>query len=141
MSKLQQLPPFERLLFLEATYLQNLTVRLIDTFEIPLLPLRSTEDLPDTLHRFHRSFLQGNVSHQNSTRSQNMEAVQKLLPFSGLSPPLREHTTNLLTDVTMGFAHLANMAVTETGQLELAEFLSEEEAQRVILFWTQEYLL
>lgn len=70
-----------------------------------------------------------------------MGAVQRLLPYSGLSPPLREHTTNLLTDVTVGFAQLANMAATDTGQLELVKYLGEEEAQRVILFWTQEYLL
>jgi len=40
----------------------------------------------------------------------------------------------------MGFAHLANLASTETGQLELAEYLGQEEAQRAIAFWTQEYL-
>ncbi|KAK2611113.1 hypothetical protein N8I77_004489 [Diaporthe amygdali] len=106
-------------------------------FEIPLLPLRSMEDLPDVLHRFHRSFLQANASRPDSALS----AVQKLLPYSGLSPPLREHTTNLLTDLTMGFANLANKAVAENGQLELAEYLGKEEARRVILFWTQEYLL
>lgn len=126
---------------LVGTYLQNLTTRLVDISEIPLLPLRNIEDLPDTLHRFHRSFLQGSFSKQDSTSSQSMGAVQRLLPYSGLSPPLREHTTHLLTDLTMGFAHLANLAATETGQLELAEYLGKEEAQRVILFWTQEYLL
>lgn len=40
----------------------------------------------------------------------------------------------------MGFANLANMAVTETGQRELAEYLGQEEAQRVTSFWVQEYL-
>lgn len=70
-----------------------------------------------------------------------MGAMQRLLPYSGLSPPLREHTTNVLTDLTMGFANLANMAATETGQLELEKYLGQEEARRVILFWTQEYLL
>ena len=70
-----------------------------------------------------------------------MGAVQRLLPYSGLSPPLREHSTNLLAEITMGFAHLANMAATETGQLELVDYLGQEEARRVILFWTQEYLL
>lgn len=67
--------------------------------------------------------------------------MQRLLPYSGLSPPLREHTTNILTDLAMGLAHLANMATTEAGQLKLAEYLGQEEARRVILFWTQEYLL
>ncbi|KAI3397874.1 hypothetical protein diail_10275 [Diaporthe ilicicola] len=124
----------------QSSYLQ-FQIELIDGFEIPLLPLRSIGDLPDTLHRFHRSFLQGNFSRQDSTRTQSISAMQKLLPYSGLSPPLREHTTNLLTDLTMGFAHLANKASTETGQLELAEYLGKEEARRVVLFWTQEYLL
>lgn len=70
-----------------------------------------------------------------------MGAVQKLLPYSGLSPPLREHTTNVLTDLTKGFANLANMTATDTGQLVLAEYLDQEEARRVILFWTHEHLL
>ncbi|KAL1878766.1 hypothetical protein Daus18300_002042 [Diaporthe australafricana] len=122
------------------SYLQ-FQIELVDGFEIPLLPLRSIEDLPDTLHRFHRSFLQVNVCRQEATRAQSTSAVQTLLPYSGLSPPLREHTTNLLTDLTVGFAHLANKAATETGQMELAEYLGKEEARRVILFWTQEYLL
>ncbi|KAJ0121550.1 hypothetical protein J7T55_008714 [Diaporthe amygdali] len=120
----------------QSSYLQ-FQIELVDSFEIPLLPLRSVEDLPDALHRFHRAFLQANASRPDSALS----AVQKLLPYSGLSPPLREHTTNLLTDLTMGFAHLANKAVAENGQLELAEYLGKEEARRVILFWTQEYLL
>lgn len=125
---------------LGGTYLQNSTARLVDRFEIPLLQLRSIEDLPDTLHRFHRSFLQSGASQQNSARSQNARAMQRLLPYSGLSPPLREHTTNVLTDLTMGFANLANMTATDTGQLVLAEYLDQEEARRVILFWTHEHL-
>ncbi|KAH8788709.1 hypothetical protein F5883DRAFT_635577 [Diaporthe sp. PMI_573] len=123
----------------ECSYLQ-FQIELGEGFEIPLLPLRSTDDLPDALHKFHRSFLQGNSTQQTSTRSQGMEAVQSLLPYSGMSPPLCQHTTNILTDLTMGFAHLANVASTETGQLELAEYLGQEEAQRAIAFWTQEYL-
>jgi hypothetical protein len=78
-------------------YLQDSTVRLGEGFEIPLLPLRSTDDLPDALHKFHRSFLQGNSTQQTSTRSQSMEAVQSLLPYSGMSPPLCQHTTNIVS--------------------------------------------
>jgi hypothetical protein len=40
----------------------------------------------------------------------------------------------------MGFAQLANMATTETGQKELVEYLGQEEAQRITSFWIQEYL-
>ncbi|KAG6363206.1 hypothetical protein INS49_008302 [Diaporthe citri] len=124
----------------QSSFLQ-FQIELVDRFDIPLLPLRNIESLPDTLHRFHRSLLQGSASQQNSAPSQSMGAMQTLLPYSGLSPPLREHTTNVLTDLTMGFANLANMTATETGQLDLAEYLDQEEARRVILFWTHEYLL
>lgn len=121
----------------DSSYLQLLN-ELVDTFEVPLLRLRSVEDLPDTLHKFHQSFLKSNSNQHNSTWT--TQAVQTLLPYTGLSPPLRQHTTNLLTDLTMGFANLANMAGTETGQSELVEYLGREEAGRVVSFWTKEYL-
>ncbi|KAG8165285.1 hypothetical protein KVR01_005560 [Diaporthe batatas] len=121
----------------ESPYLQLLN-EIVDIFEVPLLRLRSVEDLPETLHKFHQSFLKSNSNQHTST--QPMKAVQTLLPYTGLSPPLRQHTANLLTDLTMGFANLANMAVTETGQSELVGYLGQEEARRVVSFWTQEYL-
>ncbi|POS78235.1 hypothetical protein DHEL01_v203372 [Diaporthe helianthi] len=131
----------------ESSYLQLLN-ELVDTFETPLLRLQSIKDLPDTLHKFYQSFLKSSAQQQSS--SLTMKAAKSLLPYTGLSPPLRQHTTNLvstaypvpyqyfLTDLTMGFANLANMAVTETGQSELVEYLGQEEARRVVSFWTQE---
>lgn len=80
------------------------------------------------------------ATHQPQSRTPDNGAVQTLLPYSGLSPPLHEHSVNVLTDLTIGFADLANKASTAAGRTELVDYLGEEEAQRVVLFWSQEYL-
>lgn len=86
-------------------------------------------------------FLQSDTAtRQPQSRTTDNSTVQTLLPYSGLSPPLREHSVNVLTDVTIGFADLANKASTVAGNMELVDYLGEEEARRVVLFWTQEYL-
>ncbi|ROV97526.1 hypothetical protein VSDG_04528 [Cytospora chrysosperma] len=116
-------------------------LNLLDKFEIPLVPLQAIENLPSTLQRFHRMFIQSDTAtRQPQLRTPDSGAVQTLLPYNGLSPPLREHSVHVLTDLTIGFGDLANKASTAAGRLELADYLGEEEAQRVILFWSQEYL-
>lgn len=103
--------------------------------------MQAIEDLPSTLRRFHRTFLQSDATiRQPHARTAVDNAVQLLLPYSGLSPPLREHSVNVLSDLTIGFADLANKASTAAGKMELVDYLDEEEAQRVLLFWSQEYL-
>lgn len=86
-------------------------------------------------------FLQSaTATRQTQTHTLDNSTVQTLLPYSGILPPLREHSVNILTDLTLGFADLANKASTVAGRMELVDYLGEEEAQRVVLFWTQEYL-
>lgn len=84
-------------------------------------------------------FLQSDMA-TRQTQLRTSDNIQTLLPYSGISPPLREHSVNVLTDLTIGFADLANKASTVVGGKELVDYLGEEEAQRVVLFWTQEYL-
>lgn len=115
--------------------------RLMDTFDLPLVSLQKIEELPVTLLRFHRSFLQADAStRQHPAPVPGSGAVQTLLPFCALNPPLGEHTINLLSDLTMGFADLANKASSEAGRAQILDYLDQEEAERVILFWMQEYL-
>lgn len=110
-------------------------------FEIPIIPLRAIGDLPHTLQEFYRLFLKSDTAtRQPQPRIAINSAVQMLLPYSGLSPPLHEHSVNVLTDLTTGFADLANKASNAVGTTELVDYLGEEEAQRVVLFWSQEYL-
>ncbi|ROW14864.1 hypothetical protein VPNG_03782 [Cytospora leucostoma] len=114
---------------------------LLDKFEIPLVPLQAIEDLPSTLRKFHRTFLQSDATtRQSHTRTAADSAVKLLLPYSGLLPPLREHSVNVLSDLTIGFADLANKASTADGRMELVDYLGDEESQRVMLFWSQEFL-
>lgn len=112
-----------------------------DKFDIPLVPLQAIEHLPSTLQRFHRQFLLSDTANRRTqTRTPDNGPVQILLPYSGLSPPLREHSVNVLTDLTISFADLVNKTSTPAGRMELVDYLGEEEAQRVIVFWSQEYL-
>lgn len=119
-----------------------LSNRLIENFDIPIIPLQCIEELPATLQKFHRSFLQADASsRQHSTRALDTGAVQTLLPYCALSPPLREHSINILSDLTVGFADLANKTNSEAGRAQIAGYLGQEEAKRIILFWMQEFLL
>ncbi|KUI53914.1 hypothetical protein VP1G_01312 [Cytospora mali] len=123
-----------------SSYIQ-FRLNLLDKFEITAIPLRAIDDLPFTLQKFHRMFLQSDTAvRQPQPQMPENSAVQMLLPYSGLSPPLPEHSVNILTDLTIGFADLANKASTAAGRMELVDYLGEEEAQRIILFWSQEYL-
>lgn len=120
--------------------------RLMDKFEMPLIPLQSIEELPVTLMKFHRSFLQSDAStrqrpDQTQVQVPGTGAVQSLLPYCAISPPLGEHSVNLLSDLTVGFADLANKASSEAGQTEVLDYFGQQEAERIILFWTQECLI
>lgn len=120
--------------------------RLMDKFEVPLIPLQSIEELPVTLMKFHRSFLQSDTSTrqrpvQGEAQALRPGALQSLLPYCAISPPLGEHSVNLLSDLTIGFADLAHKANSEAGQTKILDYFGQEEAERIILFWTQEYLL
>ncbi|CAN8098862.1 unnamed protein product [Discula destructiva] len=116
-------------------------IGLMDKFEIPLVPLQTIEELPTTLLRFHRSFLQAHASTRQSEENSASGPVQTLLPHCTLAPPLCEHSTNVLSDLAIGFADLANKANSEAGRAEILDYLGQEEAERVIMFWIQEYLL
>ncbi|KUI66615.1 hypothetical protein VM1G_01815 [Cytospora mali] len=123
-----------------STYIQ-FQLNLLDKVEITVIPLKAIDDLPSTLQKFHRMFLQSDTAtRQPQPRTPENSAVQALLPYNGLAPPLPEHMVNILTDLTIGFADLANKASAAAGRMELVDYLGEEEAQRIILFWSQEYL-
>lgn len=68
-----------------------------------------------------------------------MRALELLLPYCALSPPLREHSVNVLSDLTASFADLVNRTRSDIGRAEIAEYLGDEEAKRIIMFWMDEY--
>lgn len=68
-----------------------------------------------------------------------MSAVQSLLPYCALSPPLREHSVHVLSDLAVGFADLANKVHSDVGRAEISEYLGDDEAKRIIMFWMKEY--
>lgn len=120
----------------------------MDNFDIPVVPLQSLDQLPITLTKFHRSFLRANASTgqcpsqaQSQSKGPHTGAVQSLLPYCAVSPPMGEHSVHLLSDLTVSFADLANKVNSETGRAEILEYLGRAEAERMILFWMQEYLL
>lgn len=122
--------------------------RLMDKFDLILIPLQSVGDLPVTLTKFHRCILQGNASNgqrppraHSQAMGPNTGAAQSLLPYCALSPPLGEHSVHLLSDLTISFADLANKANSEFGRAKILEYFGQAEAERIILFWAQEYLL
>lgn len=113
--------------------------RVVDKFDIPLVPLQSMADLPSTLSKFHRAFLQGDAS-KRLAQAPVQGVLETLLPYCVLSPPLGEHSINILSDLTVGFADIANKVNSEVGRAEILSYFGQEEAERIILFWMQEYL-
>lgn len=107
---------------------------------MPLVPLQKIAELPTTLTKFHRSFLQGQAS-KRPPQDPGSGLVQTLLPYCALSPPLSEHSVNILSDLTNGFADIANKVSSEAGRAQILDYFGQEEAERIILFWVQEYLL
>lgn len=112
----------------------------MDKFDIPLLPLQSIAELPTALSKFHRAFLQGDAS-KRSAQDVIPDVVETLLPYCAISPPLGEHSINILSDLTFGFADIATKVNSEAGRSEILDYFDQDEAQRIIMFWTQEYLL
>lgn len=112
----------------------------MDKFDIPLVPLQNIAELPTTLSKFHRAFLQGDAS-KRIARGAGPSVLETLLPYCVLYPPLNEHSINILSDLTAGFAGLANKVNSEAGRAEILSYFDQEDAERIILFWMQEFLL
>ncbi|KAJ4419870.1 hypothetical protein N0V82_004693 [Gnomoniopsis sp. IMI 355080] len=124
----------------DASSFMQFQVELMDNVNIPLVPLQSIAELPITLFKFHRAFLQGDAS-KRIGQDAGPGVLEKLLPYCVLSPPLNEHSINILSDLTVGFADIANKVNSEAGRAEILRYFDQEEAERIILFWMQEYLL
>lgn len=120
--------------------------RLMDKYSIPVVPLQRAEELPATLLKFHQSFLQADASSRQRQAQAHPNVLgtvttQTLLPYCAISPPLANHSVNLLSDLTVSLANLAHKASSEPGRAEILDYFGQEEAERIILFWTQEYVL
>lgn len=115
--------------------------RLADESDMPLIPLQSIEDLPATLSRFHRAFLKAELSTRHPrAQASGTGPVQTLLPYCAVLPPLSEHKVHVLSDVTVGLADLANMVNSREGRAEIARYLEQKDADRIIGFWSREYI-
>lgn len=112
----------------------------MDKYDIPLVPLQKIAELPVTLTKFHRSFLQGDASKRPKDNS-GSGVLQTLLPYSALSPPLGEHSVNILSDLTVGFADIVNKVISEVGRAEILDYFGQDDAERIILFWMKDCLL
>lgn len=109
-------------------------------FDITLIPLQSYDELPTILLKFHRSFLQADATtRQRPVHGPETSAVQLLLPYCALKPPLREHSVHVLSDLAVSLAELANKVRSEVGKAEIVEYLGDEDAERIIKFWMDEY--
>jgi hypothetical protein len=104
---------------------------------MPIIPLSSALSLQATLFAYHRQLLQ----------LRDVPAVTNpstaMLPYCTESPPLPEHTLNVLSDIFRNFKELVMAATTANGQEQIREWLgapSPQHAEGVIAFWLQEYV-
>jgi hypothetical protein len=104
---------------------------------MPIIPLSSVLSLQATLFAYQRQLLQP----RNIPTVINPATV--MLPYCTESPPLPEHTLNVLSDIFRNFKQLAMAATTADGQEQIRKWLSEptpQHAEGVIAFWLQEYV-
>jgi hypothetical protein len=102
---------------------------------MPLLPITALEEVPGTLRAFRASIDLG----AKSQYTRPVSAVHTLLPHCSIARALPEHTVNVLSDVTTGFADLAEKALTDDGRHLLLQYLDEAEAEKAVEFWEGEY--
>ncbi|KAJ4397214.1 hypothetical protein N0V93_001438 [Gnomoniopsis smithogilvyi] len=124
----------------DASAFLQFQIEFMDKHDIPLVPLQNIAELPATLSKFHRALLQGDAF-KRTAQDAGPGVLEVLLPYCSLYPPLNEHSINILSDLTVGFADIANKVSSEDGRAQILDYFGQEEAERIILFWMQEYLL
>ena len=112
----------------------TLMIRLLDSYEMPIVPLESTEALATTLTTYLRQLSAGHGSRQVPN------PAISLLPYCSIHPPLPEHTVNILSDLTSDLRDLVNKLSTHEGRQSICSYLGDD-GEMMIRFWEDEYAL
>ncbi|KAH6648480.1 hypothetical protein BKA67DRAFT_365057 [Truncatella angustata] len=118
----------------DTAMMMKLQIELMSGLEMPIIPLSSTRELPATIMAFHRQLM------TSAAPIKQAVTARCLLSHCSEIHHLGEHTTNLLSDITTDFRDLVHKATTLEGQQNLRDYLGND-AERVIKFWQDEYLV
>lgn len=109
-------------------------ISLVGNIEMPILPVDSIGAVPTVLLTFHRRLS------TSSARPKSAKPAHSLLPYCSNTQPLSEHAVHVLTDITSDFRDLLNKMSSPADRETLEEHLGTE-AERVMSFWTTEFLI
>lgn len=102
---------------------------MMNKFAMPIIPLTSVVDLPDTL----LSFASRLTTTKPSLPCAPGSTPQALLPHCAVGPPLSPHAINVLSDINSSFSDLLDKATKPEGQIILQDYVGAD-AERVIRF-------
>ncbi|WYZ34508.1 hypothetical protein EsH8_I_000784 [Colletotrichum jinshuiense] len=115
----------------------KLQIEILNKLDLPLIPLSSVSDLPNTLNALQTSLSTANPS-ASSAQPTPFSLLQHMA--SGCSP-LSEHTTNLLSELGRSPHEVAALAETEQGKAQILDLLGPAEGARVLSFLAQENVI
>lgn len=110
------------------------------TLDIPvsILPLQNVKSLPAIVSTFHRSLL------SRRTHSIPHPSPQKqidLLKMCSAKGKLKDHTVNVISELSHGIRELSEWAVTNEGAQAMGEYMQDQqELSNAVGFWREEYI-
>ncbi|KAH8675982.1 hypothetical protein BX600DRAFT_191628 [Xylariales sp. PMI_506] len=109
-------------------------LQLQNDLELPIIPIASLTAAPGALQGFHQQLCTTAVSHNRPA------PARSLLLYCSDDQVLKEHTINILSDITSDFKDLIAKATSSDGQKVLEEYLGPD-AERVVNYWKTDYVI
>lgn len=105
---------------------------------LPILPLQNVKSLPAIISTFHRQLLSRHIPSLPLPSPQKQLDLLKTCSAKG---KLKDHSVNVLSELTHGFKELSDWAVTDEGSQAMGEYMQDQqELDNAVGFWREEYI-
>ncbi|KAL8772499.1 MAG: hypothetical protein Q9194_004604 [Teloschistes cf. exilis] len=120
-----------------ATTINDLQISLHQlSVTLDLLPVASSAQLLPLLNTYIGS---STLIHQTAALPSSRTLLQQVTATAP-TRPLREHSTNVLSDICHSIAEVAKMSGNGQGRQVLEDFLGDEDAKNIESFWAEEWI-
>ena len=107
-------------------------------FCIPILPLQNVKSLPAMVSTFHRQLLSRCSPSLPHISPQKQLDLLKTCSAKG---KLKDHSVNVISELTHGLRELSEWAVTNEGAQAIGEYMQDQqELSNAVGFWREEYI-
>ena len=118
----------------EVKYVARMFTSALMGANIPIIPIASATDLLSYVDSLRRQMSSKETAAKEAdTKKKSRDVVAHSVD----GQPLSESQVNIVTDIFSGLQSLSNDAFTPTGQQVLHDYLGQQDASRVIKFFTQ----